>query len=187
MNLFKKGRSAGFTIVELIIVITVIAVLSTIVIVNYTGVRERANATAIYDAIKKVEDGFRLQMLDSGSTTWPRDNTLTGSNNPVISDVAQQGALKGYIPDKLSGVGGSTTWTYDNDGDTTTNDTVCASASSYDWFAVILVVYGVNKRTVSYLDDMIDNGDGPDCGRLRTTDSAQTGIIYQLSWTQKRG
>ena len=45
----------GFTIVELLIVIVVIAILAAITIVAYNGVQERSRATFISDELKKIE------------------------------------------------------------------------------------------------------------------------------------
>ena len=46
-------KKRGFTIVELLIVIVVIAILAAITIVAYNGVQQRANNTAIIDAASK--------------------------------------------------------------------------------------------------------------------------------------
>ena len=42
----KQTKSSGFTIVELLIVIVVIAILAAITIVAYNGIQDRANTTA---------------------------------------------------------------------------------------------------------------------------------------------
>ena len=53
-------KKRGFTIVELLIVIVVIAILAAITIVAYNGVQQRANNTAIIDAASKS-----LRMIQS--------------------------------------------------------------------------------------------------------------------------
>lgn len=53
MQYYKKAHHSGFTIVELLIVIVVIAILATISIVAYNGIQQRANNTAIIDAASK--------------------------------------------------------------------------------------------------------------------------------------
>ena len=54
-------RSRGFTIVELLIVIVVIAILAAITIVAYTGIQERARVSGFTDAVRKVEKAFQLK------------------------------------------------------------------------------------------------------------------------------
>lgn len=48
-------RAYGFTIVELLIVIVVIAILAAISIVSYTGIQQRANNTAIISAVSQAQ------------------------------------------------------------------------------------------------------------------------------------
>lgn len=49
-----KRSVTGFTIVELLIVIVVIAILATISVVAYTGIQNRANDTAIQSDLKNI-------------------------------------------------------------------------------------------------------------------------------------
>jgi len=52
-----KSRS-GFTIVELLIVIVVIAILATISVVAYSGIRDRADAAAVASDLKAAKKHF---------------------------------------------------------------------------------------------------------------------------------
>lgn len=61
-----QRKSIGFTIVELLIVIVVIAILATIVVVSYRGVRERAEASAIITHVKQYADIFETYIIDNG-------------------------------------------------------------------------------------------------------------------------
>jgi prepilin-type N-terminal cleavage/methylation domain-containing protein len=49
------NKSSGFTIVELIIVITVIGILSTIGLISYSGYRTRAAKTAVESTVQQVK------------------------------------------------------------------------------------------------------------------------------------
>lgn len=51
-------QASGFTIVELLIVIVVIAILATISIVAYSGIQNRANDTAIQSDLRSVGQKF---------------------------------------------------------------------------------------------------------------------------------
>ena len=60
-------RTSGFTIVELLIVIVVIAILATITIVAYNGVQQRANNTARIAAAKQAITTLTLYMAENNA------------------------------------------------------------------------------------------------------------------------
>lgn len=60
-----KSRS-GFTIVELLIVIVVIAILATISVVAYNGVQSRADATKVTSDLKAVNDALQVYYAEKG-------------------------------------------------------------------------------------------------------------------------
>ena len=53
MLILKREGTKGFTIVELLIVVVIIAILAAITLVTYNGVQQRATNTAIIDAVSK--------------------------------------------------------------------------------------------------------------------------------------
>ena len=54
----------GFTIVELLIVIVVIAILATISVVAYNGIQNRANDTAVQSDLKNIAKKFELYKVE---------------------------------------------------------------------------------------------------------------------------
>jgi len=68
----KQIKTSGFTIVELLIVIVIIAILAAITIVAYNGITQRANTSsaksAAENAIKKIE----AYNADSSVQTYPK-------------------------------------------------------------------------------------------------------------------
>lgn len=87
-----RRRQPGFTIVELLIVIVVIAILATISVVAYSGIQERARQAKIDSDLAMLEKAVHLARINTGNTM----RIITGSNctacechsNPVSPDLA---------------------------------------------------------------------------------------------------
>ena len=77
-----QTRRGGFTLVEIMIVVAIIALLAAIAVPNFLRARKRSQATRI------LED---LRMLDSATDQYAIENNKTTGMNPVFSD------LKNYI------------------------------------------------------------------------------------------
>lgn len=75
----NRHNSRGFTIVELLIVIVVIAILAAITIVSYNGLQTRAKNTAQKDAVTKFVKLFALYKGANGS--YPTETGCLGENN----------------------------------------------------------------------------------------------------------
>lgn len=66
-------NTRGFTIVELLIVIVVIAILAAITVVAYNGIQNRANDTAVQNDLASLAKQFELYKVDNG--TYPPSST----------------------------------------------------------------------------------------------------------------
>jgi len=113
MSAWVKQRQRGFTIVELLIVIVVIAILTAIAIITYNGVQQRARNAVILndlDQLRKVletynaENGQYPATTNNSKTNWRAIDVYTdadctnGSSQadwiPNIIDLPQSGQSK---------------------------------------------------------------------------------------------
>jgi prepilin-type N-terminal cleavage/methylation domain-containing protein len=79
-------QKAGFTIVELLIVIVVIAVLATISVVAYSGIQARANDARMVSAVTQIEKALKLYSVDNGSVIRGGYGSTTASNGAACID-----------------------------------------------------------------------------------------------------
>ncbi len=68
----------GFTIVELLIVVVVIAILATITIVSYSGITKRAQQVSILAQVDRFEKSLRMYKETYGE--WPLMPATTGQH-----------------------------------------------------------------------------------------------------------
>ena len=79
--MIKRGRTNGFTIVELLVVIIVIAILASLVALSYGNAQTQTRDTQMRDAADKFADAIKLIYLKTG--TFPKGGY--GSVNAVTS------------------------------------------------------------------------------------------------------
>ena len=77
-----QSKRGGFTLVEIMIVVAIIALLAAIAVPNFLRARKRSQATRI------LED---LRMLDSATDQYAIENNKTSGMNPNFTD------LKNYL------------------------------------------------------------------------------------------
>ena len=100
----KQTSRHGFTIVEMVIVIAVIAILATIVSVAYLGIQEQARNTKLKDAASKVVGA--IQLFYSKYERMPRG----GSDSTVAigSGTECAGGANGWFAKATYGANGCT-------------------------------------------------------------------------------
>jgi prepilin-type N-terminal cleavage/methylation domain-containing protein len=93
----KQTKSRGFTIVELLIVIVVIAILAAITMVAYNGVQNRAKASAAQSAASIVMK--KAEAANAAGTTAGYPTAVAGfaSSNAAEADLAGSGVVLAAI------------------------------------------------------------------------------------------
>ena len=75
----KDTASFGFTLIELLIVIAIIGILSTLLMANFIGVRQRARDAQRKSDIRQLQSALELYRADTGQ--YPAGGTTTSLNS----------------------------------------------------------------------------------------------------------
>jgi type IV pilus assembly protein PilA len=96
----------GFTLVEIMIVVAIIALLAAIAIPNLLRARLAANEAAAIAALKTVASAAHT--FRSSGNTYPTtlDTLYTGQNPPYIDQVLAGGTKQGYLFNLTGGTSG---------------------------------------------------------------------------------
>jgi len=164
-------KRRGFTIVELLIVIVIIAILAAITIVAYNGIQQRSRVTALWTSITQVNKSFRLYLTNKGDTTWPNDTGFVGvgTSNPTLQQIINATSFGNFMQHPPSQ---GTNWFYDND-----NDTYPAAGMTG---GVNICLDSIDNALALALDQAKDDGD-INTGALRYNGSR---LYYSLSTVQ---
>jgi prepilin-type N-terminal cleavage/methylation domain-containing protein len=92
-----RQKQTGFTIVELLIVIVVIAILAAITIVAYNGIQQRTKNTAIIDAASKAQRMIDAYIVANNNYPYSASNDFAcitvaggcGRNSPAMTPIAE--------------------------------------------------------------------------------------------------
>ena len=85
-----RGRlGSGFTLVELLIVIVIIAILAAITIVAYNGIQQRANNTTTIQGTEAYIKAYALYATDNGN--YPNATGCLGTGYPSNRCLSQSG------------------------------------------------------------------------------------------------
>ena len=88
---WAKQKHRGFTIVELLIVIVVIAILAAVTITAFNGVQSRSRDTARIAKIKSIAKAIELYKIDTGR--YPQIQDGSGTESVCGSQTDNWGAL----------------------------------------------------------------------------------------------
>lgn len=182
----RNGQEYGFTIVELLIVVVVIAILAAISIVAYNGIQTRAKASAIASGISSIEKALRVTAIENGITTWWYDDDYRDEDDEstlaaLIAGTPLKKSLK--TPPSIVGEDASF-WEWDNDGNEDVNasydPSVCPAPSDSVSDGTNLKVQ-LTLATAQQVDNAVDDGN-LNCGRFRLDPndeiSGGSGAIY---------
>lgn len=91
----KTTRKKGFTLVELLVIVSIIGVLSTVILSSLGEARSKADDSARIQIMKQMEIALELYYLDNDE--YPRANYIYGVNNS--GNNYQNAAAQDFIAD----------------------------------------------------------------------------------------
>ncbi len=164
--MFLKNRD-GYTIIELLVVVSIVAILSLVIIAAVRRGVDKARFAAVVSEFSQIERAFILSYYEEDRSTWWTEAELGLGNNPSLDEIIdiETGPLSSfsdYFPhSELSNALSGTLYEYDNDGDTATS---CTNGQKHR--GVNLLVTSVDVGFREEVDVFIDGSLTPYCGRI---------------------
>src|SRR4029453_10359653 len=91
------ARPAGFTLIEILVVVFIIGLLATIVSVNVIGQTDTARITKAKADLKEIEQGLHLYKLDSGIYPTTEQGIAALVQKPTSGPQPRKYNPEGYI------------------------------------------------------------------------------------------
>lgn len=88
-------KTRGFTIVELLVVIVVIAILAAVSVVAYTGIQERARFSVMQSDLRTINNAIQLYYADNGKYPVASSSASANVTGRTLN-------IPGLVPDYLN-------------------------------------------------------------------------------------
>ena len=93
----KKGGDAGFTLIEIMVVIAIIGILATLIVPKIMGRPDEARATAAKHDVGTLVQAFKLYRLDIGRYPTTEQGIRALVEKPTSEPVPQNWKAGGYL------------------------------------------------------------------------------------------
>ena len=96
-TLNRKSREAGFTLIEIMVVIAIIGILATLIVPKIMGRPDEARATAAKHDVGTLVQAFKLYRLDIGRYPTTEQGVRALVEKPTSEPVPQNWKAGGYL------------------------------------------------------------------------------------------
>lgn len=93
----RKSRDAGFTLIEIMVVIAIIGILATLIVPKIMGRPDEARATAAKHDVGTIVQAFKLYRLDIGRYPTTEQGIRALVEKPTSEPVPQNWKAGGYL------------------------------------------------------------------------------------------
>lgn len=167
-----KTGSRGFTIVELLIVVVVIAILAAITIISYNGITSRANASSAASNVETLQKVAEAYNSDAGKYPATKDQFKAGYTDTTITTAAAK------LPTSITIQSPTLTTSTGTLASSTANFGLTASNGTSNIAVYITGTAGTAGTTAAQLASGNSTG-----GVIITWDYSGTGAQAQSKWT----
>lgn len=91
-----KVKKTGFSLVELLVVISIIAVLSAVLMVNFVGMRERSRDTQKIQDLNAIKDALKMYYNDKQTYPYP-GVSCTNASSTCLNEAIGSSYLPGIV------------------------------------------------------------------------------------------
>lgn len=92
------GSSAGFTFIEIMVVVAILAILAALVVPRIMGRTDDAKRTAAKVQIRNIEGALQLYKLDNGIYPTTEQGLKALIEKPAVGVVPKKWKIGGYLP-----------------------------------------------------------------------------------------
>lgn len=115
----KQKKEKGFTLVELLVVITIMGIMGTLLVTNYTKYIDKSKQVVVDEQLNEIVKTFEVAIIGNeviGSKTISSFDDIKGANTNVKDTYESLSGNK--LPDSSTLTMDTTTITYSNNGKT---------------------------------------------------------------------
>lgn len=184
-------RKKGFTLIEILVVVAIIGLISTVVLANVLKARQRGEDTHLLLQLKQIEKAFVFSYIEEDRDTWWTEAEIGIGGNPTLTEIIaiESGPLASFSEyfkiKRLHNLLSNSEYEYDYDGD---SSVACGQGGSNTGAnrhaGVNLVITEVDLKRRESLDRLIDGEVSPSCGKITYHPGQTVGIqrvFYKIS------